>query len=405
MGLVVVVGGYLVVSFVLSRRRPPARARHGRLPRRYVFVVPALNEERVIARTLPAERTQVLVVDDGSSDATAAVVEPYIGGRVALLRRQLPEARQGKGAALNAAYRHVVAETAAAGMDPGEVVICVVDADGRMAPNALDVVDRHFRDPRIGAVQCLVRIVNRDRVLARFQDYEFVAFGALVQSARQHLGSVALGGNGQFVRLSALDSLGPEPWSDVLTEDLDLGLRLLMAGWTNAYAPETWVSQQGLLDIGRLVHQRARWSQGHFQCWRHIAALVRSDVPNLTLLDLLYYLLSPGMVLVASVVFPIPFLLAVLGAVSHPPFHGAALVVYALTLYLLSFGMPLLMTLLYWRRAGDISLWRALLLAHGLSFYNVIWYIAEWRALFRIAARRSHWTKTARLEEAAAVAE
>ena len=42
-----------------------------------------------------------------------------------------------------------------------------------------------------------------------------------------------MGGNGQFNRLAALDDVADDAWSwrDRLTEDQDLGLRLIAAGW------------------------------------------------------------------------------------------------------------------------------------------------------------------------------
>ncbi len=46
-------------------------------------------------------------------------------------------------------------------------------------------------------------------MLARMQDMEFVIYTEVFQRGRRHLGSVGLGGNGQFMRLSAMLSLGP----------------------------------------------------------------------------------------------------------------------------------------------------------------------------------------------------
>jgi len=174
----------------------PAAAHGGQF---YVFLMPCLNEELVIARSLqrllslPAGNFAVMVIDDGSDDGTAAAVTGVADERVWLLSRKLPHARQGK-----------------------------------------------------GAVQIGVRINNRDRsMLARMQDMEFVIYTEVFQRGRRHLGSVGLGGNGQFVRLSALRSLGPAPWTRSLTEDLDLGVRLAAAGWRNEYCRTAAVHQQG----------------------------------------------------------------------------------------------------------------------------------------------------------------
>lgn len=404
--LVLIVGGAFVFYYLLALRPDPVIVRANRRPALYVFLVPALNEERVIRNTLDSllavrgqDRLRVLVIDDASDDGTAAIVESYRDSRVVLLRRHLPQARQGKGAALNFAYQQLLAHHLG-DVSPDDVVVGIVDADGRLQPNAIEVMDGLFSGRGVGAVQTLVRILNRKSLLGRFQDYEFVAFGSMVQAAREKLGSVGLGGNGQFTRLAALQSLGLAPWTDCLTEDLDLGIRLAIAGWRNRYTGQTWVEQQGLTDVRKLVRQRVRWCHGHFQCWRLIPRLVASNLPNRSVFDLIYYLVTPGLNLFASVVFVVPFALLLVHLMTTPVHASWQLyAIYIGLLYLLSFGQALLLSAWYWRRAEDISALRAFVLAHGQAVYNLIWYVAEWWALARILGRRRGWAKTTRLPE------
>lgn len=410
--LVAIVGGAFFFYYLLSLRPKRVDFRPHRAPSLYVFFVPALNEERVIRNTVDSllavrgGRTWVFVIDDASDDSTAGIVESYLDPRVHLLRRHLPQARQGKGAALNFAYQELLRRLPD-GMSSYDVVVGIVDADGRLQADALEVMDGLFSGRGVGAVQMMVRILNRSRLLPRFQDYEFVAFGSLTQVAREKLGSVGLGGNGQFTRLKALMSLGENPWTDCLTEDLDLGIRLAIAGWRGRYTHDTWVEQQGLTNIRKLVRQRVRWCHGHFQCWRLLPRLIKSDLPTVTVLDLLYYLLSPALSLAASVVFVVPFGLLLAHLLATP--MNASWQLYAIylgLLYLMSFGPALLLSAWYWRRAKDISAARAFLIAHALAAYNLIWYVAEWWAVAHIIGRRKNWAKTTRLpEEPAAVAD
>jgi cellulose synthase/poly-beta-1,6-N-acetylglucosamine synthase-like glycosyltransferase len=401
---VMVTVGYLFFVALLSRRHLEPHVEPDR-PMFYVFFVPALDEERVIANTLdslmalPATRTFTVVIDDGSTDRTAEIVRRYPSERVRLFQRVAPNARQGKGAALNAAYRDVCRRV---GVDADRVVIGVVDADGRLEPDALGVIDDIIRMPRVGAVQLMVRIFNRDGWLTRFQDFEFVSFSALLQRGRQHLGSVGLGGNGQFVRLEALQSLGDAPWTDCLTEDLDLGIRLAMKGWDNRFTSDSVVSQQGVTDLRVLWRQRTRWIHGHMQCWGLAPAVVRSDLPTRTVADLLYYLAAPIVLALASILFTVPLVVLgvhVVAGVSVGHLGGGrafALVCW----YLVAFAPAILLGAAYQRTARDTSLARSMLLSHLLLVYNYIWYAAVWRALARIALRRSGWVKTARLAEA-----
>lgn len=411
--VIVVSAGYVVFMVALSRRSfPHSESSPDQLL--FVFVVPCLNEELVIGRTIEnlvgvrGRFTHVVVVDDGSTDRTAAIGRSYGDRGVTVLSRRPPDAGRGKGRALNAAYHWIREWVETNGVPLDRVVVGVVDADGRLDPDVLEDIAGHFADPRVGAVQIGVRISQRWRLLRQLQDFEFLVFARIIQRARNHLGSVGLGGNGQFTRLSALTSLGTEPWSDCLTEDLDLGLRLVCAGWKNAFCPSTDVTQQGLDDLRRLVRQRTRWSQGHLQCWRRIPQLVRSPLPTRTVLDLMYYLLALSFTLAGSIVLVVP-LLWMMGATLLEPaqFTSWAASRQGLDLlavfYGLSFGTSIIWALAYRRISGEMSLGRALLLAHVLPFYNLIWHLATWRAVARILLRRQTWAKTERAIETPAI--
>jgi 1,2-diacylglycerol 3-beta-glucosyltransferase len=381
----------------------PAAAHGGEF---YLFLMPCLNEELVIARSLqrllsmPADNFAVMVIDDGSDDGTAAAVTGIADERVWLLSRKLPNARQGKGEALNDAIAQLVSGGRLAGRDPDSVIIAVVDADGHLDPHALADVSEFFADPAVGAVQIGVRINNRNTsMLARMQDMEFVIYTEVFQRGRRHLGSVGLGGNGQFVRLSALRSLGPAPWTRSLTEDLDLGVRLAAAGWRNEYCRTAAVHQQGVVEVKRLIRQRARWFQGNLQSWRLIPLVLRS-MPARKGADLLFLLSSPALVLIASLLtvsFGVVLAnCAVLAATGHDPFGSWVAVTYALIL-----GPALAYAGVYWKqeRATGLRLVKAFWLAHLYVGYSMIWYASGWRAAVRAMRGRTGWAKTDRVAE------
>ena len=393
---------YLLLVVVRSRR-PMSVPDRGDTDLTYVVVVPCLDEETVIANTLatlsahPPDRLRIIVVDDDSSDRTSEIVQAFLP-RVELLQRRRPRAQIGKGDSLNMAYKHVLAT-----LDrPAEkVVFGVVDADGRLDPNFIDVADRNFADPTVGGLQLAVSILNRRaNLLTRLQDFEFLGFAPILLKAREHLGSVALGGNGQFARLSALGELGPAPWTDSLTEDLDLGIRLLLGGSQVRFTTEARVNQQGLTDIGALVRQRTRWVQGHLQAWALIPALWRSNVPNKTFLDLMYVLLAPGLMLLSSVVFAVaPVLLLWTLANGGFDLGSPNVLAFLVMVYLLMFGPALYYGWAYSRHVAEVSLPHALAVAHLMPLYTYMWYVAAWRALIRLVLRRRSWAKTARLAD------
>jgi 1,2-diacylglycerol 3-beta-glucosyltransferase len=398
---------YVVHLFALSRRRRPEL-----LPAPddllYAFVIPCLNEEAVIGGTLESllaldGNNVILVVDDGSDDRTGEIAASYDPSRVQVLRRELPNARNGKGHALNAAIRSLRSSELIGGRPHDKVIVSVFDADGRIGHEALDGVGSYFRDPLSGAVQIGVEMRNAStNLLARLQDMEFTVFTEIFQRARARLGSVGLGGNGQFVRLTALESLGDDPWTECLTEDLDLGVRLIVKGWRNHYCPTVAVNQQAVTSVRRWLRQRARWFQGHLQCLRLLPTIVRSPIPMRSVTDMVWYLTLPIAVLLTPIA-GLPVLATVIVLAATSPLdvarfafadHGIPL----LAVYVLAFGQSYLAAYVYWMR-GRVPLWRAILLAHVFEVYSHLWLVAGWWAVWNVARRKRSWAKTDRVAE------
>lgn len=372
------------------------------------FLVPCLDEERVIGETVLALRalapsSLVVVIDDGSSDATAATA---LESGAVVVARTLPEARLGKGPALNAGFARLLELAEERGLEPDRTIVCVMDADGRLSSNAVPEVLARFDVPSVGGVQLPVRIRNRERFLGRMQDLEFWGMSAIAQMARIRTRSVSLGGNGQFTRLSALREVGDAPWSDALTEDLDLGLELTLRGWDLECAPSAWVSQQGVETVRALVRQRTRWYQGHIICSRKGWRLWESDrVDRRTALETTLYLATPVFVILPwSIVFTLALLYVTQLVLTEPvvPIDGVEIRIgfYLAFWYLLTFIPAIMLGLLYAERSQTSRL-RALTLAHVQVFYAYVNLVAAWRAVVRIALGRNSWAKTARVAEEA----
>ncbi|KEF33819.1 glycosyl transferase [Deinococcus sp. RL] len=280
---------------------------------RFTFLIPALNEARVIEATVRNLRRvspqgRVVVIDDASEDATAALVAALAGAdpQVWLLRRRLPMARQGKGQALNWASEEVLRRLRAEGCDLRREVLVVIDADGRIGPELLAEARQALGDPAVMGAQARVRIRQSvggwqwrtlvGRMLEQQQDVEFFITRHL-QVLRSHWHTAALCGNGQLMRASYLAeqfARGVSPWPDVLLEDFGSGLEIRLAapGYRLAFL-ESAVNQQGLPNLRRFTRQRARWTQGTLQCLPYLGRLWRTPVPLLARLDFSYFLLSP----------------------------------------------------------------------------------------------------------------
>lgn len=383
----------------------------------WVFMVPALNEEVTIADAVHrlalvnVTHSQILVINDGSQDATAAILESMRAeiGQLTVLTRVAPNARQGKSQALNDAWRYlhdqVLGTGRYAGWDPAKVLAVIVDADGRLDPDAGKVA-YHFDDERVGGVQAQVRIYNQHAPLTLAQDLEFGIFGSLFQLGRSGWGTANMGGNGQFNRLSALDQIAVAdengqlgPWrAGRLTEDQDIGLRLLNAGWTGRQASDVTIQQQGLHSLRKLFRQRVRWSQGGWQ----VLDLIRPSLGNKTVgvipkLDQCWYLLTPiiqvalGLCLALSVGF------LVFGLVE--PGWRLWVIVF---MYLFSAVPGIIGVLFARRRPGLIPFLVNILVAHLYVIYSWLIYPVVYVPLIRHLSRATSWTKTNREEIALA---
>lgn len=375
----------------------------------WIFMVPALNEEVTIADSIERleqiqlDHKRIVVINDGSDDGTAAILEGLENPDLAVITRILPEARQGKAAALNYAYSRIRDEFEP---DPDRTIICIVDADGRISPGSPGFVAGHFRDPEVGGVQSLVRIYNRGSVLTWFQDIEFSIYGHLFQVGRNRWGTAGMGGNGQYNRLAALESVDTSvkgdddvsvkslgPWRDRLTEDQDLGLRLLVAGWHSHQDNRARVDQQGLSNLNRLFKQRTRWSQGNLQAMQLIGPIGKADIHLPARIEQVIYLLMPILQGVVGASLIAACALALTGTeVVNGSFW------WLLFIYVLGFGGTLMGCVAAKIDEKPLGLVKGLLAAQVYAFYS--WLL--WPVLVRSTGRQligmDSWAKTDREE-------
>jgi 1,2-diacylglycerol 3-beta-glucosyltransferase len=418
----------IVVHYFRYRAATPG---DGRTMAWHLFV-PALNEEKVIGETIDYLRAtfpaaNVWVIDDGSDDRTAPIVSvrTVADPLVHLVSRKEPEARTGKGDALNTAYR-ALDEWLPITADRTRVIVGVIDADGRPAPNCFDVCagGTLFGDPSVGSVQVMVRMMNRHtrqqfphrgrvvnflgQTLVRLQDLEFRAPISAIQVTRRKTRTVGLGGNGQFSRLSALDGVTDKhgrPWRGALLEDYELSLHLMMAGFRNEYTEDTYVDQEGLPDLRRLIKQRTRWGQGTMQCGAYLRQLWTSKhVSTVGALEATYYLFQPWLQLLGTIVYPVPIAVFIANYMAGPAqmrawalAGGWMIVAYYL---ILGIGPFVAWGPMYRKRCeSQIDFVSALGLGVGYSMFVLILYVTSWRALIRIVRGQSDWAKTRRNAE------
>jgi 1,2-diacylglycerol 3-beta-glucosyltransferase len=375
------------------------------------FLVACLNEELVIGRTVQAlladRRARVVVVDDGSDDATGVVAAAVDPGRVTVVRRELPNARLGKGPALNTGFAAILHDAGVRRIAASRIIVCVMDADGELSPHALDEVLPLFTDGRVGGVQLPVKIRNTGTLLTTLQDLEFWGVAAVSQIGRNATGTVSLGGNGQFTRLTVLLALGREPWRPRLTEDLDLGLALSVAGWRLLSTPRAYVSQQAVPTLRALLRQRTRWYHGHLAASEWLGKVWSSRrVSHLGMVEITLYLMIPWMILPWSLCMSYNIVMTVgwwMGWAAGPPLGSTTIErVASITVWYLMSFFPFWTAGLLYNKQRPGKFLRTLLTGHLLLLGNYVAYVACWRALFGYLRGASGWVKTKRVDERSA---
>jgi len=230
-------------------------------------IVPAFNEavgiERAISTLAASEYPdfEVIVVDDGSTDGTAGLVEELGLPMVSVLRQ--PNA--GKPAALNAGV-------AAARHD----VLVMVDADTVFEAETLTHLVQPLREPDVGAVSGNTKVGNRRGLIGRWQHIEYVMGFNLDRRLYDQLQCMPTvpGAVGAF-RRAALEDIGGISGA-TLAEDTDMTIGIGRAGWRVVYAEDARAWTEAPVTIGELWRQRFRWSYGTMQAvWKHRAALWR----------------------------------------------------------------------------------------------------------------------------------
>jgi hypothetical protein len=276
----------------------------------------------------------------------------------------------------------------------------------------------------VGGVQISVRMSNRlgrgdgtsssvlgarfARYLVRMQDLEFVGTISAMQMLREKTGSVGLGGNGQFSRMSVLDALAAEhgaPWHGALLEDYELGLHILLAGYQNRFVFGAEVEQEAVESLRRLIAQRTRWAQGGMQCSRrYLTPILQSrHLSTAGALEAAYFLIAPWTQLFGVLYWP--WLYAVF-AVKAWTFPGGP-VAFAQSFWFLAVvtivtgvGPFALWGPLYRRRVDPgVGRLRSVLLGLEYAVYLTYTYPTTLRAFGRMLSGRNGWAKTRRNAE------
>lgn len=235
------------------------RKRLRRLPS-VTVAIPAFNEESTLARSVesvlgldyPAGKVQLIVVNDGSTDGTAAEMERIVRAHRSRNVIALHQPNQGKYRALNRAL----------GQAAGEFFVCL-DADSVVRPDALRKMLPRFTDSRVGVVIPMMKVESPRNLLQKVQWYEYIInkfYNTLI--SRLNCLHVAPGPFSVY-RAGVLRKLGGFRKGHN-TEDLEIALRLQQRHYRIVQVADAEVTTVSPMNLAELYAQRSRWNKGSF---------------------------------------------------------------------------------------------------------------------------------------------
>lgn len=255
------------------------------------ILIPAHNEEVVIKETLeamlklnyPADKLEIIVINDNSKDNTGAIAEAYAQrhGQIKVVHTKPPLAGKGKSCALNQGFAH----------STGEVII-VYDADNLPEPDAVyHLVLGLVKDRKAGAIVGKFRVFNaRKNILTRLIHIETLTFQWLAQAGRWFwFGMTTIPGTNFAIRRTILEKLGG--WDEkALSEDTELSIRVYNLGYYIRFFPAaiTWEQEPESWKVW--WKQRTRWARGNIYVLTKYLLSFSQLNNKKVVIDLVYFL-------------------------------------------------------------------------------------------------------------------
>jgi cellulose synthase/poly-beta-1,6-N-acetylglucosamine synthase-like glycosyltransferase len=241
-----------------ERRRPRAQGTQPSVS----LVVAAYNEAYCIegklrnslALSYPADRFEVVIGSDGSTDGTDELVQKCTDPRVRLAAAP----RTGKTGVLNRCIPSA----------HGDIIV-LSDANTIIAPDAIQRLVRHFADPEVGVVCGKLKLYNPTK-----KDYEesaYWTYESLIKFYEGKHGAVMGANGGLYAIRRRLFTALPE---GTVVDDFVIPLRILEQGFKVLYDAEAVAQEETTENYDQEFGRRARIAAGNFQSLRLVPGLL-----------------------------------------------------------------------------------------------------------------------------------
>jgi len=377
----------VIFTLTLFRSQPPLPEL--REPPAVLLLVPARNEQAALPGLFacldqleyPQDKLRVALIDDGSTDASGALMTQAAASHGNWRVFRLPH-NVGKPEALRRAVKE---------HEFGEIVY-VFDADHRPRPDCLRQAMRAFGDPRVAGVSGRTIPSNTyASPVAFYAALESLVHQLITMRGKDvlNLGPALLGSNNGYRRSALLEVGGFRP--GVFLEDSDLTLALYRAGYTVRYVPQAISTLQVPFTIAGFIKQHIRWGRGF------------NDVARTHLPALLHDVRLPALMRLELAIFAVGYLdrVALLGMIGlmvldgiFGPTQGRPLQMGGIALNL---GLPFIQIVaaLAYDRA-PLAMW--LRLPFVPLFFVLDAGIAVWSLALTLLNRPRVWTQTERAD-------
>ncbi len=250
--------GYPLLLMLLARNRsqPVDTVDEAVLPA-VTVIIAAYNEETCIDARIqnllsldyPSDKLTALIGSDGSSDATAAILEKYTEHPV--IKPVIFTQNRGKTSVLNDLVNRATDE-----------ILVMSDANTDFAPDVIHQLVRHFENPQVGAVCGELNLVdaqssnNKDGVYWRYERF--------LKQKENHLNAV-LGANGANYAIRK-SLFRPLP-TNTIVDDFQIAMNVSRSGYQVVYDCDAKASEEVAPDLQSEEGRRVRIGSGNYQAF------------------------------------------------------------------------------------------------------------------------------------------